>query len=78
MSKCNKKKKYKTFTKANKVKNRIIGNILFSTLKSYWCHRHECVHLGHNNRMDNKTILLRQSKLLDKFNYLDSLVEINL
>ena len=74
MSKCNKKIKYNNFKEANKVKNSIIKDHIFSTLNTYWCEKHMCVHLGHSNRMDNKTVIDRQFQLTNKKSWIDNIV----
>ena len=78
MSKCNKKKKYKNFTEANIVKNSIIRNNIFSTLNSYWCEKHECVHLGHSSKMNNKTVIHRQFIQTHKKSWIDDILPIQL
>ena len=62
MGNCNKKKKFKSFTEANKKKNELIRRYMFSTLVSYWCKRHECVHLGHSRTLDNQAVVNRYAQ----------------
>ena len=78
MANCNKKIKYKNFKEANTVKNSIIKNHIFSTLNTYWCKKHNCAHIGHSNRMQNKIVLERQFLLTHKKSWIDDILPIEL
>ncbi len=72
MSNCNNKIKYRNFTEANKKKNEMLRRQVFSTLVSYWCDKHNCVHLGHTN-MSKRKVLERERNQLGEDNRFDFL-----
>ncbi|MBD33737.1 MAG: hypothetical protein CL892_04780 [Dehalococcoidia bacterium] len=67
MKSCDEKKQYKNFREGNIELNKILQKILFSNLNTYWCKKHNCVHIGHNYRMKNETILKRQFNSIKNF-----------
>ena len=62
MSNCSKKIKFKNFTEANKRKKELTSRYMFTTLVSYWCKRHECVHLGHSRTLTNQKVMDRYAQ----------------
>ena len=48
---------------------------VFSTLVSYWCDKHNCVHIGHNYRMSKRKVLDRELKQLGEDNRFDFLID---
>ena len=75
MSNCDSKVKYRNFTEANKKKNEMLRRQVFSTLVSYWCAKHNCVHIGHNYRMSKRKVLDRELKQLGEDNRFDFLID---
>ena len=71
-SNCRKKVKYKNFSEAKIRLDEIMRDILFSTMNIYWCNRHECFHLGHNKRIQDKDVISRYFMKISDIEWLPS------
>ena len=56
---CRNKIKYGNFFEAKEALKNYTESILFSNMNLYYCKRHECYHLGHDERMEQEVIVER-------------------
>ena len=63
---CKDKIRYKTYIEAKKAVINYTNSILFSNMDLYYCNRHDCYHLGHNQKMDKNEVTKRSKNNWEK------------
>lgn len=63
---CKHKMRFKEYVDAEQALERYLSRIMFSSMGIYWCHKHVCYHLGHNRRLVDDSIVLRELDIVQR------------
>tara|TARA_Y100000817_G_C16797562_1_gene518101 strand:- start:233 stop:511 length:279 start_codon:yes stop_codon:yes gene_type:complete len=63
---CNNKIKYLDENHALEALEKYISSVLFSNMDTYYCKKHNCFHLGHNQRMAKIKVINRSTKTWER------------